>query len=235
MYDEWAGDEFRLDRGEGWWRHRVFESWETDPYVYGWTDGDRGDSLRGYLVYTIRDEDGSDGRALTVNEFAARDREARRQLLRFCRDHDSQVERVRFTGPADTRLFDDLDDPQAAETEIRPGPMARVVDVESALAAIEYPADLETTLVFDVRDDSCEWNDDRFRLRVADGRGTVDRVADADAEVVLDIGALARLVVGSHSANRLVELGAVDTEGEATQPALAAAFPPTNPFLREGF
>ncbi|QZX99864.1 GNAT family N-acetyltransferase [Halobaculum rubrum] len=235
VYDEWANDEFRLDRSEDWWRLRVVRSRDTDPYVYGWTDGDPGDDLRGYVVYTIRDGD-DEGNTMAVSEFAYADRAARGHLLRFCRNHDSQIERVRFTGPSTTRLFDDLDDPRAAETEIRPGPMARVVDVEAALETISYPDAVETTLVFDVRDDTCDWNDGRVRLRVADGRGTVERVAaDTDVDVSLDVGALSRLVVGSHGVERLVELDAVDVEREAVRTALADAFPPTEPFLREGF
>jgi len=236
VYDGWANDEFRLDRSEGWWRHRVFESWGTDPYVYGWTDGDRGDALRSYLVYTITDDDSETGKTMVVSEFAHVDREARGHLLRFCRNHDSQVERVRFTGPSNTRLFDDLDDPRAAGTEIRPGPMARIVDVEAALEEVAYPEAVETTLVFNVRDDACDWNDGRVRLRVTDGRGTAERVgADVDVDASLDVGTLSRLVIGSHGVDRLVELGAVDVEREAVRTGLADAFPPTEPFLREGF
>lgn len=236
VYDEWATAEFRLNRTEDWWRHRVFESWGTDPYVYGWTDGDRGDALRGYVVYTITDDDDAEGKTMAVSEFAHVDREACGHLLRFCRNHDSQVERVRFTGPADTRLFDDLDDPRAAETEIRPGPMARVVDVGRALEEIAYPEDFDVTLVFDVRDDACEWNDDAFRLRVGDGRGAVERVGDdVEADASLDIGALSRLVVGSHGVDRLVELGTVEVASESDRETLTALFPETDPFLREGF
>ncbi|QZP37555.1 GNAT family N-acetyltransferase [Halobaculum magnesiiphilum] len=236
VYDEWATAEFRLNRSEDWWRDRVFESWGTDPYVYGWTDGDRGDELRGYVVYTITDDDDAEGKTMAVSEFAHVDREARGHLLRFCRNHDSQVERVRFTGPADTRLFDGLDDPRAAETEIRPGPMVRIVDVERALEAIAYQEDSDATLVLDVRDDDCEWNDDVFHLRVADGRGAVERVAAADeVDVSLDIGALSRLVVGSHGVDGLVELGAVEVAAESDREMLATLFPETDPFLREGF
>jgi len=236
VYNQWAKDAFRLDRSEDWWRLRTLQSWDTDPYAYGWTDGDRGDDLRGYVVYTVVDEDDADGKTMDVTEFAHADREARGHLLRFCRNHDSQVERIRLTGPADARLFDELGDPRAAETEIRPGPMARVVDVEAALEAVAYPEDVETTLVLDVDDGTCGWNDGRVRLRVADGRGTVERVAaDTDAEVTLDIGALSRLVVGSHAIDRLIQLGAVGVERAAVRTALADAFPPTDPFLRERF
>ncbi len=171
VYDAWASDDLRLDRGEDWWRCRVFQSWDTDPYVYGWTAGDAGDALGGYVVYTVTDDD--DGKTMAVSEFAHRDRAARDHLLRFCRTHDSQVERVRIPGPADTRLFDELDDPRAAETTVRPGPMVRLVDVASALEALAYPDGVATDAVLDVTDGTCPWNDGAVRLRVADGRGSV--------------------------------------------------------------
>ncbi|MFC7098377.1 GNAT family N-acetyltransferase [Halobaculum marinum] len=232
VYAAWGPADLRLDRSEEWWRTRVFQSWQTDPYVYGWTAGDAGDDLGGYLVYTV--EDGDDGKTLAVSEFAYRDREARGHLLRFCRNHDSQVERVRIPSTADERLFDDLDDPRAAETEVRPGPMVRLVDVAAALESISYPVDVEAEVVLDVRDDTCPWNDQPFRLRVAGGRGTVSAVETDAAGVTLGVGALSRLVVGSHGSDRLVEIGEVEVDDE-TRSDLAAAFPRTEPFLREGF
>ncbi|WP_435063291.1 GNAT family N-acetyltransferase [Halobaculum sp. EA56] len=241
VYAEWATGPLGLDRTEGWWRRRVFESWGTDPYVYGWrADADVGgsgeaDDLRGYLVYTIEDGD-EDGRSMEVSELAFRDREARGQLLRFCRNHDSQVERVRLVGPPDVHLLDELDDPRAAETERRAGPMARVVDVAGALETIDYPRAAEGAVTVDVTDDTCPWNDGTYRLRVADGHGRVDAVRDgADAAVSLDVGALTRLVVGSHGVDRLVELGDVTVVDGTTRRTLAAAFPPAEPYLREGF
>ncbi|WP_284031804.1 GNAT family N-acetyltransferase [Halobaculum lipolyticum] len=236
VYDEWGPASLRLDRSADWWRSRVFQSWRTDPYVYGWTAGAAGDELGGYLAYTVEDGDDADGKTMAVSEFASRGREARGHLLRFLRNHDSQVERVRFTGPADERLFDELDDPRAAETEVRPGPMARLVDVEAALEAIPYPDGVDADLVLDVDDDTCPWNDRRIRLRVVDGRAAVSAAADdAERSASLDVGSLTRLVVGSHGAQRLTDLGDVDAAEDDVRETLEAAFPRTDPFLREGF
>uniref|UniRef100_UPI003EB83773 sterol carrier protein domain-containing protein n=1 Tax=Halobaculum sp. EA56 TaxID=3421648 RepID=UPI003EB83773 len=88
----------------------------------------------------------------------------------------------------------------------------------------------------DVTDDTCPWNDGTYRLRVADGHGRVDAVRDgADAAVSLDVGALTRLVVGSHGVDRLVELGDVTVADGTIRRTLAAAFPPAEPYLRERF
>lgn len=226
-----------LDRTEDWWRTRVFQSWEPDPFVYGWErDGD----LRGYLVYSVTEDGDGDGLAtgktLAVGELLGVDREARGHLLRFCRNHDSQVERVRLYGPADARPFDRLADPSAADVEVNPGPMFRLVDVPVALESLDYPEGVAGEVVLDVDDDHCPWNDGTFRLEVADGRAAC-RTTDADADVTLEVGALSRLAAGSHSLKRLEELDdvTVATGSAVVRETLQAAFPPAEPFLREGF
>ena len=226
-----ATEALALDRTEDWWRTRVFQGWRTDPFVYGW---ERGGDLRGYVVYSVEDADDADGRRLSVREFAAVDREARGHLLRFCRNHDSQVSTVRLTGRGDERLFDELDDPRAAETTVRPGPMARLVDAPAALGALSYPAAAEGSVVLSVADAACEWNDGRFRLSVADGSATCEP-SDADPDATLDVGALSRLVVGSHAVGRLEALGDLTVDAAGARRTLAAAFPPTTTYLREGF
>lgn len=235
VYTAWADDEFGLDRDETWWRCRVFQSWGSDPYVYGWRDDEGG--LRGYLVFTVdADGDGRDEKTMLVSELAFCDREARGHLLRFCRNHDSQVGSIRISGPADARLFDELDDPRAVDTEIRAGPMARIVDVPAALAAVEYPDDVAGTVQFDVTDETCPWNDRTVRLRVRDGEGTVSEAVDeAVPTVSLDIGTLTRVVVGSHAVDRLADLGHVEGLDAASRETLSALFPTTDPYLREGF
>nr|WP_284014579.1 sterol carrier protein domain-containing protein [Halobaculum sp. DT92] len=69
----------------------------------------------------------------------------------------------------------------------------------------------------------------RRRARV--GRSGGAGAADAS----LDAGALARLAVGSHDVDRLVALGAVTVADDRAREAVGAAFPPTDPFLREHF
>ena len=228
-----ATEPLGLDRTEDWWRYRVFRSWETDPFVYGWErDGD----LRGYVVYSVSDDEDVDVRTLVARELVGVDREARGHLLRFCRNHDSQVERVRLIGRADTRLFDRLPDPAAVETAVKPGPMFRLVDVSAGLSSLSYPAGVAGEVVIEVTDDHCEWNDGTVELRVGDGSATCEPT-DADPDVSLDVGALSRLAVGSHPAGRLVELGhaTVTSEGGDGLETLESAFPGTEPFLREGF
>jgi predicted acetyltransferase len=229
VHEAWATESLAVRRTDGWWRERTFRGWETDPYVYGWFD-DEG-TLRGYLVYTF--DDGDDGRDMRVRECASADDEARAHLLRFCRDHDSQVETVTFTSlPAWARPIDELPDPRAATLEVKPGPMVRLVDVAAALSSLSYGA--RESVVLAVSDDRCAWNDDTFELRVDAAGAHVTRVEAApDAE--LDVGALSQLAVGARGVAELERAGDLTPGDDAVRATLADLFPRERTFLREGF
>ena len=218
-------------RTEGWWRHRIFRSWRTDPYVYGWED--EGGDLRGYLVYRVEDDD-ADGETMAVDEAVAADFEARRHLWRFCHDHDSQVARVRIEGDDDGTLFETLADPRAATVERKPGGMVRVVDVAGAVEALSYPPDAAGRTVVEVADAQCPWNDGRFELDVGGGGATCAETT-ADPDVSADAATLSRLVVGSASVERLERNGDLTVRDRGGAETLAAAFPATDVRVREQF
>ncbi|SEO30279.1 Predicted acetyltransferase [Halogranum amylolyticum] len=231
VHRAWATEALGLRRTEGWWRYRTFQGWRKDPYVYGWAD--RTGTLRGYLCYTV-DEDGDDKR-MDVSELAAVDDEARGHLLRFCRDHDSQVDTVRLRGKAgETRLLQTLSDPRAVDVEVRPGPMARIVDLETVVDALSFPDDATGSVALAVRDDHCDWNDGTFELTVGSDGATCLR-SDADADATLDIGALSQLALGSLSVDELERNGDLTVESAAARETLAALFPTEAVYLREGF
>lgn len=236
VHRAWATEALSLRRTEGWWRTRAFRGWRKDPYAYGWED-ESGD-LRGYLFYTV-DEDGDDKR-MTVHELAAVDDEARGHLLRFCRDHDSQVDEVQvYSHRDDPTLLDTLADPRAAEVRIKPGPMVRIVDLEAAIDALSLDSTgvNSARLTLAVDDDHCEWNDGLFTLEVGSDGIDCRRCDDDDAvaDVSVEIGALSQLVVGSRSVADLERTDDLTVETDAAREMLAAVFPSERVFLREGF
>ena len=228
VYDAWATEALALRRTEGWWRHRVFAGRSTEPYVYGWErDGD----LRGYLVYTV--EGDGDGKTMAVSELAAVDAAARRQLLRFCRDHDSQVDDVRLRGPVAADLLGALDDPRAADVERRPGPMVRLVDVEAALAGLAYPDGVAESVTLAVEDERCPWNDGVTELTVGEA-GATCVPSEGAPDCRLGVGAFSQLAVGARSARWLAHRGRLTAEEPAVE-ALGRLFPAAPVYLREGF
>lgn len=230
-----AGHDLAIERPEGWWGTRVFHSWGTDPYVYGW---ERDGELRGYVVYTVESGEGGgvgmdDSRLLDVTELAATDHEAYLACLGFLADHDSQVGRVRLYGPPDAPLLDLVDDPGDSDVRLHAGPMVRAVSVPAALESVGYPADVEAEFVLGVEDSLSAWNDGAFRVRASGGEATVEPTeADPDAEV--GVGPLSQLLVGYRTAASLSETGELSGEPDAID-AVDRLFPPRDPFLRERF
>jgi predicted acetyltransferase len=230
VHREWVDEGLAIRRTEGWWRHRAFEGWRKDPYVYGWEDDD-GD-LRGYIFYVVEGE--RDEKLMRVYEAAATDDEAHRQLLRFCRNHDSQVESVALHGPVDDYLLDLLDDPRAAEVEIKPGPMIRIVDVEGALESLASPSEVTGSVTVALEDPRYEWNEGAFELRAEGGRATCEPTDD-DPQITTDVGTLTQVATGARSVSAVRRYGWLDAEDDGAAEALDALFPPTDVFLREGF
>lgn len=223
VYEDGNDHALAMDRTEEWWRKRVFD-WRTDPYIVGW---ERDGELRGYLVYTIEDDA---EQTLAVDELGALDTEAYTELLRFCRYHDSQVDRITID-TNDTLVSDLVDDPYAVDIEVQPGAMIRIVDVERALSSISYSTD--GSVVLEVIDGVAEWNDRRFRLTVEDG---VPRcvVTGADPDATVDMATLSQIVVGYRGVERAAQTGGLRATETGIE-TLRALFPEAEPYLREWF
>lgn len=222
------GVELTIDRTEDWWCHRVFEGRETDPYAYAW---ERDGEVRGYLVYGVDD---GDEPTLEVHERAFLDAEADEHLLAFLHDHDSQVDRVRIPELAAAPLLDRVEEPQAIECTVEPGPMFRLVDVPTALDALSSPTERTGSVVFEVSDPLADWNDGQFVLSASSDGVTCD-ATDADPDVTVDVGTLSQLYVGYHSvadARRLDSLSLLNDDATAL---LRSLFPPRTVGLRDFF
>ncbi len=223
-----------MDWTEEWWRERALQGWKTDPFVYGWErDGD----LRGLCAYSFDDDsDDADDTVMRVTDVAVADDEAWFQLLRFFRNHDSQVAEIRIRAPPDAPLLDLVEDPRAVDCEVRTGPMVRLVDVAAALEALDPDPAVEAAFTLSVADPLVDWNDGTFGVAVADGDVSVEPLDSeaADADAAVDVGALSQLYVGYRSVDE-----AVRGDGLAADPATAAdlraLFPPRTTHLREGF
>ena len=242
--------DFTMARSEAWWRERTLRGWKTDPYVYGFErDGD----LRALLSYTFEERDDGDGRAMVVSDAAVADPADWDLVFRFCRDHDSQVERVRLRLPRDVSVLDRVEDPRAVTEEVRTGPMFRLVDVVEALSELAPDPDLDAAFTLAVDDPLVDWHDRPIRVVVADGDVDAERVDAADAaatdtdaadtdvtdiDVTAGIGALSQLYAGYRDVEDLRANAALDVESggaDALTDDLASLFPTRQTFLREGF
>lgn len=234
--------DFTMARSRDWWEYRTLRGWDTDPFVYGW---ERDGELRGILRFTF--EESGDDRVLKVNDVAFVDETAWLNLLRFCRNHDSQVSEITIRAPPDIELLDRVTDPRAISCNRRTGPMLRLVDVVDAFEQLTPTIGNVEAESFDlvVTDPLVEWNDGRFRVRVRDGFLSADRVDSTEPStetrpvVEVDVGTLSQLYAGYHSveeAERLgdLEIGAAGDAG-AVRSTLATVFPSRPTHLREAF
>ncbi|MFT4931225.1 MAG: putative acetyltransferase [Natronomonas sp.] len=229
IYEAAADHDLAIDRSEAFWRHRVFEGWRKDPFVYVWEDdGEPG----GYVVYAVENDD--DGKTFQVRDLAAVDETAFRNCLRFLYYHESQVEKVSIRGLPDAQLLDRLPEQWAVDCEVSRGPMARIVDIPAAVEALEYPKEIQGTVRMAVEDPLVEWNEGTFELSFADGRATCRRVED-DPAVTFPVATLSQLYVGYRSLDRLRRETDVVVHDEAVTDPLERAYPPRDVFLREGF
>lgn len=216
-------------RSDAWYRHRFFEGWQDDPFVYGWF---RDDELGGYLRYGV--EEVGDDERLDVWEFGAPDEAAVVNLLRFLHRHEDQVDRLRVYAPVDDLVFDLVEDPGAVEVAVRPGPMGRLVDVAAGLEALPAPSGADGSVTLSVTDPLADWNDRPFAVEARAGSLTVE-AADGDAaDAVVPVQTLSRLAFGSTTVERAAIAGGLEATDEATA-WLETAFPPRRTFLREFF
>ena len=235
-----------MDWTEEWWRERALQGWKTDPFVYGW---ERDGELRGLCAYSFDDADDADDPVLRVSDVAVADDEAWFQLLRFFRNHDSQVAEVRVRAPPDAPLLDLVEDPRAVDCEVRTGPMVRLVDVAAALEALDPDPEIETAFSLSVADTLVDRNDRTFCVAVANGAVAVELAGNGDADgggdrtdpdaaptadAAVDVGTLSQLYVGYRSVDEAVRSDGLAVDSGVVAD-LRALFPPRTTHLREGF
>jgi len=217
-----------IERDAEWWRHRVCYSRDADPYVYAWyRDGEP----QAYLVFRFTGDYHS--RTMKIREFAYTDTEALTAVLAFCYNHDSQADTVEFHAPDDSVFRDLLAAPDEVECSLSTGPMVRVVDVESALSALSYPA-VDGKVVVTVTDGLAAWNDGSFRLSVTSGEGACEPT-DAEPDATLDVAALSQLAVGHRSATDLQRADRIEPASGDAVATLDRLFPTTPVYMRDRF
>jgi predicted acetyltransferase len=170
-------------------------------------------SVRAYAIYTSRmDFQGAVlASTLEVSEAVASTPQAAAEIWRFVLDIDLQAKVHARLLPPDHPLFMLIAAPRRLEYRVHDALWMRLVDVGAALSGRAY--ETEESVVFEVRDAVCPWNDGRWRV---DPGGAAR--SDAEAEIALDVSALGSAYLGAvsfeqlRSALRLEELtqGAVE-------------------------
>jgi predicted acetyltransferase len=189
-----------------------------------------GGQAEGFARYRIASkwEGGVPLNEARVIEVIAASPEALRELWRFLLSIDLVVRvRAAIFDPA-SPLFLMAVEPRRLGMRLSDGVWLRLVDVATALQARSYAG--EGSVVLDVADDLCEWNERRYRAG-ADAGPT-----DDDAELGLTVADLGSLYLGGFDARRLHAAGRIEElVPGAVERADALFRTPELPFCPEEF
>jgi predicted acetyltransferase len=173
----------------------------------------------GYAIYRIKEEWNDHGprNELQVIEAMAVDAAAGRDVWRYLFNVDLVHLVTRGRAPLDDPLLLQLERPETLAMKVRAGIWLRILDVPSALAGRGYGSDGE--LVIDVADQFMPELAGRWRLRVTDGRATVEP-DDGAAQLELGTNELAAVYLGAFGFADLARAGRLR---EAVPGSVAAA------------
>jgi predicted acetyltransferase len=209
-----------LGRTRSWWEYRIL----FDPPDNRDGGGPKrlvvleaDDGAEGYAVYRHRPkwEDGVPVGEVEVIEAIAHDGRPTAELWRFLLDIDWAARITAWLLPVDHQLFHLLATPRRMRFRVGDGLWVRLVDVGAALSARDYATD--GSVVFEVVDPFCPWNDGRWKLE--DQEATRTRAA---ADLRCDVTALGTVYLGAFTFSELVRAGRV----EELQPGAAARADP---------
>ena len=150
----------------------------------------------GYAIYRIKPdwEEGFAKSQVRVLETCATSAAAERELWRFLFGIDLVV-RIQGRHDPGSPLFLMVVDPRSLMLRVTEGLWLRIIDLDAALSGRTYAAD--DTVVVEVRDDLCPWNEGRWRMGSHVGR------TEDEAELELDIADLASAYLGAFDFERL--------------------------------
>jgi predicted acetyltransferase len=129
------------------------------------------------------------------------------EVWRFLLDVDWSASITSIMLPPDHPLFLLLANPRRAAYRVSDSLWMRLVDVGAALSGRRYAG--EGSVVFDVRDASCPWNEGRWKLEGGEASRTKE-----PAELALDVDALGSAYLGAVSFSQLAEAFRVEELSE---------------------
>jgi predicted acetyltransferase len=204
-----------LGRSRNWWEFRLlFQQPGGEGGPKRFVVLERSGRPEGYAIYRHKPkwEHGVSASELEVIEAVALDGMPTAELWRYLLDIDWAARITGWLLPVDHQLFQLLAKPRRMGFRVGDGLWARLVDVGAALSARGYAAD--GTVVFDVVDAFCPWNEGRWRLS-----GGQAKRSKASAHLRCDVSALGSVYLGGFTFEQLVRGGRVEElrRGAATR------------------
>ncbi len=206
------------ERSRSWWEHRLL----ADPPEFRFGGGPKIYSVlevdgrpQGYALHRLNVSFGSLGpeTKLNVIEALGATPVATASIWRFLLDVDWTQTIVGRLLPVDHPLLLLLARPNHAQPTLSDGLWVRLVDVGVALSGRSYAQD--GSVVLDLRDGFCPWNQGRWKLEGGEAAAT-----DDEADLALDVSDLGSVYLGGFTFRELSRAGRVE---ELRQGAIARA------------
>jgi predicted acetyltransferase len=188
-----------ISRSHEWWDLRTLrmpDEEKANPKRFAVLDLDG--EVQAYALFRthLSFEDGVSSSRTEVVEAIGATPQSTAEVWRFLLDIDWTASFEASLLPPDHPLFLLLASPRRARYRMGDGLWVRVVDIGAALSGRAYAAD--GSIVLDVRDAVCPWNEGRWKL---DG-GSAERTDEA-AEIALDVSAVGSAYLGAVSFEQL--------------------------------
>jgi predicted acetyltransferase len=217
-----------LDRGRYVWeRLRRPLQGTTNGYVVEGASG-----IEGYVHYVTEETDAEPPFALRCSDLVALTPAAARRVATFFADHASMTGKVSWRNSPGDPLLAVRREQLPAEVKVWNTWMLRLTDVPAALAARGYAPGVTGEVQLDVSDELLPENAGRWILRVADGRGEVER--GGRGALRCGVRGLAPLYSGFQSAAELRASGFVEGD-DADLAAATAVFAGPSPAMTDHF
>jgi predicted acetyltransferase len=212
---DWPG---MFSRSKLWWESREIKDPEEGPQGAGpkrWVAYERDGAIEGYAAYRHKPgwDEGSTVAEMRVVEALGTTPEALRDVWGYLLAIDWVATVKAWFLPPDHPLFFLLATPRRMRYRMGDSLWVRLVDVGAALSGRRYLE--EGTIVFEVRDEFCFWNEGRWKLE----GGTAERTSD-DPDLEVPVQTLGSALLGGVSFASLARAGRLE---ELKEGAIARA------------
>jgi predicted acetyltransferase len=211
-------------RSREWWDAHTLPDPQEDregggPRFIGVWEGPTG--IEAYALYRVYSKwhDGAPAGRLEVDEVMALSPVAVREVWSFLFGVDLVARVTGWKEPAEHPLYLMLAEPRRLRLRLQDGMWLRFIDLRSALEGRRYPAD--GSVVFDLEDDLCPWNQGRWSLESSGGCAQLQATTEP-ADIALRSEDLAAAYLGGVGLDALERAGRVH-EHSAGSVQLAAA------------
>ncbi len=163
---------------------------------------------RAYVAYAAKnfgqhEDNAGPGQRVMIRDYVWHKPSAYRAIWDYMKNFDLAKRIMVEKAPTDDPAFDIMLDPRELHPTRHDWLLGRIIDVERALPLRPYG---EGRVVFDLTDEMCPWNADRWALESGPEGALITRTKETPT-LALDVSSLAQLVFGQTSPTQATRIG----------------------------